>query len=83
MHEKLRHAKGTGYLPRYLNGMDIGVKAGERPETARKANFTRIEMRTEFLGSGEQDIQILRKWPPNKATTAERRPYHRVGASQP
>ena len=51
----------TGYLPYSLNGMDIGVKAGEIPEAARRAGFTRIETRMEVLCSGEQDIHILHR----------------------
>ena len=51
----------TGYLPYYLNGMDMGVRAGEVEEAARKAGFTRIETHTEVLYSGEQDVHILRK----------------------
>lgn len=51
----------TGYLPYYLNGMDMGVKAGEIPAAAKKAGFTRVETHAEILCSGEQEIHVLRK----------------------
>lgn len=51
----------TGYLPYYLNGMDMGVKSGEIPEAAKKAGFTSVETRTETLCSGTQEIHVIRK----------------------
>ena len=51
----------TGYLPYYLNGMDMGVKKGEVPEAARKAGFTKVETRVETLCSGVQEIHVIRK----------------------
>lgn len=51
----------TGYLPYYLNGMDMAVNASEIPEAARKAGFTQVETRTETLCSGIQEIHVIRK----------------------
>lgn len=45
----------TGYLPYFLNGMDLAVRAGEVEAAARAAGFTKIESRTEQLCSGTQD----------------------------
>ena len=50
----------TGYLPYYLNGMDMGSKR-EVPEAARKAGFTKVETRVETLCSGVQEIHVIRK----------------------
>jgi len=50
-----------GYLPYYMQGMDLGVIKNEVGDAARKAGFTRLEKRTEMLCAGEQDIDILRK----------------------
>ena len=46
----------TGYLPYFLNGMDLAVRAGEV-----EAAVTKIESRTEQLCSGTQDILVIRK----------------------
>ena len=51
----------TGYLPYFLNGMDLAVRAGEVEAAARAAGFTKIESRTEQLCSGTQDILVIRK----------------------
>ena len=51
----------TGYLPYFLNGMDLAVRAGEVETAARAAGFTKIESRTEQLCSGTQDILVIRK----------------------
>lgn len=51
----------TGYLPYFLNGMDLAVRAGEVEAAARAAGFTKIESRTEQLCSGTQDILMIRK----------------------
>ncbi len=50
-----------GYLPYYLQGMDLGVKKDEAAKAAREAGFTRFEKRTQLLCSGIQDIDIIRK----------------------
>ncbi len=50
-----------GYLPYWLQGMDMAVRHGEIEASAKKAGFRNIETRTELLCSGTQDIVILRK----------------------
>lgn len=50
-----------GYLPYYLQGMDMAVVKGEISAAAKKAGFTAAEKRTELLCSGVQDIYIFRK----------------------
>ena len=50
-----------GYLPYYLQGMDMGVMRDEVSEAAAKAGFGKLEKRTEALCSGTQDVDILRK----------------------
>lgn len=50
-----------GYLPYYLQGMDMGVKKNEVVNAARNVGFTGFEKRTELLCSGTQDIDIIRK----------------------
>lgn len=54
-----------GYLPYYLQGMDMGVLKNEISDAAKKAGF-QCEKRTELLCSGLQDIDILRK--PDRGT---------------
>lgn len=41
--------------------MDMSVKHGENEAAAKAVGFSGIEMRTELLCSGTQDIVILRK----------------------
>lgn len=50
-----------GYLPYYLQGMDMGVLKNEVSDAARRVGFVSQEKRTETLCSGTQDIDILRK----------------------
>ena len=50
-----------GYLPYYMQGMDMGVLKNEVSESAKRIGFTNCEKRTELLCSGIQDIDILRK----------------------
>lgn len=50
-----------GYLPYYLQGMDMGVVRDEIVDAAKTVGFTQFEKRTELLCSGTQDIDILRK----------------------
>lgn len=49
-----------GYLPYYMQGMDMGVLKNEVSDAAAQMGF-RCEKRTELLCSGWQDIGILRK----------------------
>lgn len=49
-----------GYLPYYMQGMDMGVLKNEVSDAAAQMGF-RCEKRTELLCSGWQDIDILRK----------------------
>lgn len=49
-----------GYLPYYMQGMDMGVLKNEVSDAAAQIGF-RCEKRTELLCSGWQDIGILRK----------------------
>lgn len=49
-----------GYLPYYMQGMDMGVLKNEVSDAAAQVGF-RCEKRTELLCSGWQDIDILRK----------------------
>ena len=50
-----------GYLPYYMQGMDMGVQKNEVSDAAKRAGFVSCEKRTELLCSGLQDIDILRK----------------------
>lgn len=50
-----------GYMPYYLQGMDMGVLQGEVETAAQAAGFDHVETRTELLCSGTQDIIVLRK----------------------
>lgn len=49
-----------GYLPYYMQGMNMGVLKNEVSDAATRAGF-RCEKRTQLLCSGWQDIDILRK----------------------
>ena len=49
-----------GYLPYYMQGMDMGVLKNEVSDAAAQMGF-RCEKRTELLCSGWQDTGILRK----------------------
>ena len=49
-----------GYLPYYMQGMDMGVLKNEVSDAAAQVGF-RCEKRTELLCSGWQDTGILRK----------------------
>ncbi len=50
-----------GYLPYWLQGMDLAVRKGEIEAAAKEAGFRETETRTGLLCSGTQDIVILRK----------------------
>lgn len=50
-----------GYLPYYMQGMDMGVQKDEISDAAKRIGFIKCEKRTELLCSGLQDIDILRK----------------------
>ncbi len=50
-----------GYLPYWLQGMDLAVRKGELEAAAKEAGFRETETRTALLCSGTQDIVILRK----------------------
>lgn len=50
-----------GYLPYYMQGMDMGVLENEVSDAAKDAGFVNCEKRTELLCSGLQEIDILRK----------------------
>lgn len=49
-----------GYLPYYMQGMDMGVLKNEVSDAAMRVGF-QCEKRTELLCSGWQDIDILKK----------------------
>ena len=50
-----------GYLPYYMQGMDMGVQKNEISDAAKRVGFKNCEKRTEMLCSGLQDIDIFRK----------------------
>ncbi|MDD3415019.1 MAG: class I SAM-dependent methyltransferase [Lachnospiraceae bacterium] len=50
-----------GYLPYYMQGMNMGVQKNEVSDEAKRIGFAKCEKRTEMLCSGTQDIDILRK----------------------
>ena len=50
-----------GYLPYYMQGMDMGVQKNEISDSAERVGFINCEKRTELLCSGVQDIDVLRK----------------------
>ncbi len=50
-----------GYLPYYLQGMNIGVEQGEIVKAAETVGFIKNETDTRILCYGTQDIVVLRK----------------------
>ena len=50
-----------GYLPYWLQGMDLALRKGEIETAAKEAGFREAETRTVLLCSGTQNIVILRK----------------------
>ena len=50
-----------GYLPYYMQGMDMAVLKNEISDAAAKVGFSSAEKKTELLCSGVQDIDIFRK----------------------
>ena len=50
-----------GYLPYYMQGMEMAVLKNEVSDAAKAAGFISAEKKTELLCSGVQDIDIFRK----------------------